>query len=165
MIRKAGMPIHLKLRVWRDKNSPLLSIIRQPHYPSDFLWSYLSKLDKYLNWMGYNCPHSFANRLSVRLNVIRLTLWRRADEALRHIQPCWCVEEIHECSHCWVWPRHQKRRARTLSPWVYPRLENKRANEETSTVNFVCDVSVTCCVSPNTSFFTYSSRSTDVYSI
>ena len=154
MIRKTGTPVHLKLRVWRDKNWPLLSIIRQPHYPSDFLRSYLSKPSKYLNWMGYNSPALFANQLSVRLNVTKLMLWRRADEAFRHIQPCWWVEEIHGCSHSWVWPKHQTRRQRTLSPWVYPRLEEQRANEQTSTANLVCNVSVTCCGSPNTSFIT-----------
>ena len=154
MIEKAVLAFRLKLRVWRDKNWPLLSIIRQPHYPWDFLRSYLSKPSKYLNWMGYNSPHSFANQLSVRLNVIRLTLWRQANEAFRHIQPCWWVKEIHGCSHCWVWPRHQTRRQRTLSPWVYPRLEIERANEQKSTADFVCDVSVTCCVSPNTLFIT-----------
>lgn len=154
MIRKTGTPDHLKLRVWRDKNWPLLSIIRQPHYPWGSLRSYLSKRNKYLNWMGYNSPHSVANQLFVKLNVIRLTLWRRANETIRHIQPCWWVKEIHGCSHCRIWPRHQKRRSRTLSPWVYPRLEIQRANEQTSTANLVCNVSVTCCVSPNTSFIT-----------
>ena len=152
MIRKSVTPVHLKLRVWRDKNWPLLSIIKQPHYPSDFLRSYLSKPSKYLNWMGYNSLRLFANQLFVRLNVIRLTLWRRANEKIRHIQPCWWVKEIHGCSHCWVWPRHQTRRQRTLSPSVYSRLKIERANEETSKVNLVCNVSLTCYVSPNTSF-------------